>query len=69
MANERKWMIEARQRAGKTQQGVAEQCGISRQLCSFIESGARTPSVPTAKRIASALGLDWQRFYEEAEEK
>jgi transcriptional regulator with XRE-family HTH domain len=63
------WLREARRNKGLSQKEIAKQAGISQQGYSFIESGTRTPSVPTAKRIASALGFDWQRFYEEAEEK
>ena len=70
MANKREWLIELRKEKNKTQQDVAIAGDISRQYYSFIESGERGVPVPTAKRIAAALGFDWQRFYEEpAEEK
>lgn len=48
-----------------TQDSVATKCGISRQYYSLIETGERKVPVWTAKKIAAALGFDWQRFYEE----
>ncbi len=50
----------------KSQNQVAKEAGISQQYYSFIESGERGKKlpVPTAKRIASALGFDWKEFYE-----
>lgn len=54
-----------RENEGKTQEDVAVLTGFSRQYISFIESGERGKKlpVPTAKRIAAALGFDWQEFY------
>lgn len=53
----------------KSQIEVAKEAGISQQYYSFIESGERGKKlpVPTAKRIASALGFDWKEFYENHE--
>lgn len=65
MGKERGWLKEQRKSVNKTQQDVAGECGISRQLYSFIENGDRGATVPTAKKIADALGFDWQRFYDE----
>lgn len=65
MKVKRTWLIENRRNASKTQQDVAKECGISRQLYSFIENGDRGATVPTAKKIAAVLGFEWQRFYEE----
>lgn len=55
----------------KSQIEVAKEAGISQQYYSFIESGERGKKlpVPTAKRIASALGFDWKEFYENHERK
>ena len=60
------WLKNAREEKNMSQEQVASVCGISRQYYSFIESGERGAKlpVPTAKKIASALGFDWQRFYE-----
>lgn len=61
------WLAEIRKKLGKSHDDVATECGISRQYYSFIESGKRGKKLPvaTAKRIASALNFDWQKFYEE----
>ena len=48
-----------------TQQQLAELVGVDRTLISKIESGAATPSVTTAKKIAAVLGFNWTRFYED----
>ena len=61
----REWLIEKRKAIGLTQTQIASIAGISQQQLSFIESGERGASVPTAKKIAAALGFDWQRFYED----
>lgn len=55
----------------KSQIEVAKEAGISQQYYSFLESGERGKKlpVPTAKRIASALGFDWKEFYENHERK
>jgi transcriptional regulator with XRE-family HTH domain len=54
-----------REQESKTQEDVAVLTGFSRQYISLLESGDRGKKlpVPTAKRIASALGFDWQEFY------
>ena len=48
-----------------TQQQLAELVGVDRTLISKIESGAATPSVTTAKKIAAVLGFNWTRFFED----
>lgn len=48
-----------------TQQQLADMVGVDRTLISKIESGCATPSVSTAKRIATVLGFDWTKFFEE----
>lgn len=47
-----------------TQSKVASMSNISTCFYSQIESGARKPSVETAKKIAIALGIDWTYFFE-----
>ena len=48
--------------AGLTQEGLAERAGISARTVSDLERGLRTVvHYDTAKRIASALGLDDER--------
>jgi predicted ATPase/transcriptional regulator with XRE-family HTH domain len=51
-----------RQAAGLTQEGLAERAGISARTVSDLERGLRTAvHFDTAKRLASALGLDDER--------
>lgn len=63
MLKSRKWLVESR--GNQTQAKVSEQSKISRTAYANIESGFRDPSVKTAKKIASSLGFDWQKFFEE----
>lgn len=59
----RAWLIEMR--GNRSQKEIAEKCGISQNHYSWIETGERDPSVSTAKKIASVLGFDWVRFYDD----
>ena len=54
--------------AQKTQEEVARAAQVSQPSYANIEAGRRMPSVPTAKRIAAALGFDWKKFYEDPAE-
>ena len=63
------WLKEIRVCARKTQEDVAKAAHITQPSYANIESGRRSPAVPTAKRIAAALEFDWQRFYEEPADK
>lgn len=60
------WLKRLREAKSMSQIQVAEAAKISQQYYSFIESGERGVKlpVPTAQKIAAALGFDWQRFYE-----
>ena len=60
-------ILDERKRAGKSQEEIALEVGISRAGYANIENGKRTPSVSVAKKIAAVLGFDWTRFYDEAE--
>jgi len=62
----RKWLIEIRK--GRSQAQIAEAVGISQQMYSAIELGERRPSVEVAKKIASVMGFDWTRFYEDEDD-
>lgn len=66
---ERTWLIALRNEKKMTQEQVAAEPGISRPYYTTIETGTRGVQVPTAKKIAAALGFEWQRFYEESEAK
>jgi hypothetical protein len=37
---------------------------LARTTLYYYISGDRTPRVPVAKRIASPLGVKWEKFYE-----
>lgn len=58
---QRDWLIKFR--GDKTQQKIADQCGISQNFYSWIENGERTPSVKVAKKIAEVLDFDWTLFF------
>lgn len=57
-----------RTRKNLTQQQLADMIGVDRTLVSKIECGVSSPSVAVAKKIASVLGFDWTRFFEDADE-
>ena len=57
------WLV--KERGKRTQQEVANEAGMSQSGYASIETGARRPSVDTAKRIAAVLGFKWTRFFEE----
>ncbi|HHW14363.1 MAG TPA: helix-turn-helix domain-containing protein [Firmicutes bacterium] len=54
--SERVALIQARRRAGLSQQQVAEAVGVSRSFYTLIERGCRTPSLAVALRIAEFFG-------------
>lgn len=60
------WLKKLRENKSMSQMQAAEAAEISQQYYSFIENGERGAKLPvsTAKKIAAALGFDWQRFYE-----
>ena len=61
----REWLKELRVKENKTVDNIADYVGITRQYYYYIESGERGVPVPTAKKIAEALGFDWTLFYKE----
>ena len=62
----RDWLVTLR--AGRSQSKVAKEIGIAQSTYASIETGYRTPSVETAKKIADVLGFTWTRFFENVEE-
>lgn len=58
----RDWLVTLR--AGRSQSKVAKEIGIAQSTYASIETGYRTPSVETAKKIADVLGFPWTRFFE-----
>lgn len=63
------WLKEICTKAEISQEQLARVADITQQGYSHIERGERSPSVPVAKKIAAALGFNWQRFYEEPSEE
>lgn len=61
----RTWLKEIREKSGRPQEDIAQECGLTRQAISAYETGKAVPSISAAKKIAAALNFDWQRFYEE----
>lgn len=54
-------MLQARSRAGLTQDAVAERMGTTKSAVSRLESaGKHTPSLATLRRYASAVGCELQ---------
>jgi len=62
---DRKWLKNRREKMGFTQEKLAKQVGVTRQHIGMLENGDANPSPYLAKKIASALGFDWTKFYEE----
>ncbi len=63
----RKWLKKIRTEKEMSMAVAAKAIGISESYYCQIENGIRNVPVPTAKRIAAALGFDWQAFYSEDE--
>lgn len=59
------WFIAMRKSKNLTQVQLAKTVGISPSYVASIETGDRKVPVWTAKKIAAALGFDWQKFYED----
>lgn len=60
----RDWFTELRKKANLTQQNIADEVGITRQMISAIENGDADPSVTTAKALGDLLHFSWTRFFE-----
>ena len=61
----RSWLKELRHKSNLTQEQLAKKVGISRTMITEIENGNANPSVRVAKKIASVLGFNWTRFFED----
>ena len=59
-------MIEARARAGLTQQQLAERRHATQAVIPRLESGRVKPSTPTLERLAAATGLRLRILFEPA---
>ena len=61
----RTWLKEIRAKKGLTQQEVANAANVDVTMICKIELGERRPSVEVAKKIASVMGFNWTRFFED----
>lgn len=59
----REWLTAIRDKKGWTHQTAADKSDIERSFYTQIETGARNPSVETAKKIAKAMGFNWTKFF------
>lgn len=59
------WLKKMRIEQRLKQEQVAAAAGIERAYYSMIETGKRKPSVTIAQAIATALGFEWTRFFEQ----
>ena len=57
-----------RKRRNLTQQALAEASGLSRNTLSLLERGQTSPTVSTLKRLAIALGVDINAFFNTADD-
>ena len=55
---------EVREKAGVTQEQLAEKIGVTRQSVGSYENGIVRPSVDVAKAIGEVLNFDWTLLYE-----
>ena len=62
------WLKDIRAKKELTQQEVANAANVDVTMISKIELGERRPSVEVAKKIASVLGFDWTRFFEDEDD-
>ena len=69
MWKKRGWLTDLRMNQGISIHEMGELSGLKYRFIHYLETGARIPSVKSAKKIAKVLnfekhGLDWTRFYE-----
>jgi transcriptional regulator with XRE-family HTH domain len=54
------WLAGRRRKAGITQRDLAKKTGLSAGYLALLERGtSEPPPLKTCKRLAAALGLDW----------
>lgn len=58
-------LAEFRKRAGLSQEGLADECGLHRTYVSGVERGVRNPTVIVLEKIALALGIATSRLLDE----
>lgn len=57
------WLVALR--GEQSQYQMSEKIGIAQSTYASIEVGSRRPSVEMAKKIASVMGFEWTRFFED----
>lgn len=60
--------MKAREKHGLSQKEISERLNIAQPSYWAYEAGKAKPKPPTAKKIASVLGVDWTRFYDDSAE-
>ena len=60
----REWLKDIRKKLCLNIAEAAKKCEVSKSYYEKIENGTRNVPVATAKKIASAFGFEWVRFYE-----
>lgn len=65
-ANMRRLLREERTRAQMSMVRLAEKSGLSVAMISYVERGARNPTLDTLLRIANALDVDLWRLIKRA---
>ena len=53
-----------REHLGLTQDEVARRMGVTQPAYAKIESGKTQPRIATCKRIAAAMGIEWEQLTE-----
>lgn len=56
-------LIEARLKAGYTQEKLADELNLSRSFIAALEIGKRRPSAITAKRISEFFGYEFDNLF------
>lgn len=56
-------LAKLRRKKSLTQEKLAVQVGVTRQMISAIECDGQRPSVDLAMKIADVLGFNWTKFY------
>ena len=59
----RQWLIDARQKAGLSQEELATMVNLAQPTYATYELGIRTPKPKIAIEIGRILNIDWQQFY------
>ncbi len=65
MGERREWLDKLLFDKSLTHLDVADSAGVERAYITQIVNGDRTPSPKVAKKIASFVGCDWTKFFEQ----